>query len=79
MDFALNFLSILMIPRAYGSERNSKEVGWKLSVIAMPCGLECWSLKRVQAMMGKIPEILVISGATMHERFIYRAICTMEL
>ena len=61
------------------SRRILSEVAWKLLVIAMLCALSGWIYLHVQAMMGKSRKTLVISGATMHERSSYRAICTMEL
>ena len=39
------------------------EVAWNLPVSAMPCALSCWFFPRVQAMLNKTREILVISGA----------------
>ena len=55
------------------------EVARKLPVIAMQYAFSCWISLRVQAMVGKACKTLVISGATMHERFSYSAICTVEL
>ena len=55
------------------------EVAWKLPVIPMLHVLLCWIPPRVQDMMSKTRKTLVISGATMHEGLIYRAICTVEL
>ena len=59
--------------------RNSKEVAWKLPVAPMRYGCSDWIYLAGRARMGVTRRTLAVSGSTMHEGFLFRAICTMEL